>query len=104
MFHLIRNLGSAIFISICVGVVIHYTSVNYSVISEHISPFNEAFRLSSVAGGWNIDTLDGVARAGREVERQASMIGYINAFYLFSTVSFAIVPFIFFLKRPPARS
>ncbi len=104
VFHLIRNLGSAIFISICVGVVIHYTSVNYSVISEHISPFNEAFRLSSVAGGWNIDTLDGVARAGREVERQASMIGYINAFYLFSTVSFAIVPFIFFLKRPPARS
>ncbi len=104
VFHLIRNLGSAIFISICVGVVIHYTGVNYSVISEHISPFNEAFRFSSVAGGWNIDTLDGVARAGREVERQASMIGYINAFYLFSTVSFAIVPFIFFLKRPPARS
>ena len=102
VFHLIRNLGSAIFISICVGVVVHYTGVNYSVISEHISPFNEAFRLSSVAGGWNIDTLDGVARAGREVARQASMIGYINAFYLFSAVSFAIVPFIFLLKRPPA--
>ena len=104
VFHLVRNLGSAIFISICVGVVIHYTGVNYSVISEHISPFNEAFRLSGVAGGWNIDTLDGVARAGREVERQASMIGYINAFYLFSAVSFAIVPFIVFLKRPSAET
>ena len=103
VFHLIRNLGSALFISVCVGVVVHYTGVNYSVISEHISEFNEAFHLSSVAGGWNIDTLDGVARAGREVERQASMIGYINAFYLFSAVSFAIVPFIFFLKLPGAK-
>ena len=103
VFHLIRNLGSALFISVCVGVVVHYTGVNYSVISEHISPFNEAFRLSSVAGGWTIDSLDGVARAGREVERQASMIGYINAFYLFSAVAFVIVPFIFLLKRPGAE-
>lgn len=100
VFHLIRNLGSALFISVCVGVVVHYTGVNYSVISEHISPFNEAFRLSSVAGGWNIDTLAGVAQAGNEVTRQASMIGYNNAFYLFSAVSFVIVPFIFLLKRP----
>jgi DHA2 family multidrug resistance protein len=103
VFHLIRNLGSALFISVCVGVVVHYTGVNYSVLSEHISPFNEGFRMASVAGAWNIDSLTGIARAGREVERQASMIGYINAFYLFSAVALAIVPFIFFLK-PPARN
>ena len=103
VFHLIRNLGSALFISICVGVVVHYTGVNYSIISEHISEFNQAFHLPSAAGGWNIDSLDGVARAGKEVERQASMIGYINAFYLFSAVSFAIVPFILFLKRPEGK-
>ncbi len=102
IFHLIRNLGSALFISICVGVVIHYTGVNYAVISEHVSPFNEAFRMASVAGEWNIDSVNGLARAGREVERQASMIGYINAFYLFSAVSMAVVPFIIFLKRPNA--
>jgi DHA2 family multidrug resistance protein len=100
IFHLVRNLGSALFISVCVGVVIHYTGVNYAVISEHVSPFNEAFRMASVAGDWNIDSLNGIARTGREVERQASMIGYINAFYLFSAVAIAVVPFIFFLKRP----
>ncbi|MEC9152856.1 MAG: DHA2 family efflux MFS transporter permease subunit [Pseudomonadota bacterium] len=103
VFHLIRNLGSALFISVCVGTVVHFAGVNYSVLSENISEFNEAFRLSSVAGGWNIDTLDGIARAGREVQRQASMIGYINAFYLFAAVSFAIVPFIFLLKRPDGK-
>lgn len=100
VFHLVRNLGSALFISICVGVVIHYTSVNYAVISEHVSPFNQAFRMPNVAGAWNLDNLDGIARAGQEVERQASMIGYINAFYLFAAVAISVVPFIFFLKRP----
>jgi len=102
VFHLVRNLGSALFISICVGVVIHYTSVNYAVISEHVSPFNEAFRMPSVAGAWNLDNIGGIARAGQEVERQASMIGYINAFYLFAAVAISVVPFIFFLKRPSA--
>ncbi len=104
IFHLIRNLGSALFISICVGVVIHYTGVNYAVISEHVSPFNQAFHMPSVAGEWNIDSINGLAQTEREVERQASMIGYINAFYLFSAVAIAIVPFIYFLKPPPAAN
>ena len=35
-----------------------------------------------------------------EVERQASMIGYINAFYVFSAFAISVIPFIPFLKRP----
>ncbi len=101
VFHLMRNLGSAIFISVCVGVVIHYSGVNYANISENISPFNEAFRYPTVAGSWSIDSLAGLARMRGEVARQASMIGYINAFYLFSAVAISVVPFIVFLKRPP---
>jgi len=100
VFHLIRNLGSAIFISICVGVVIHYSGVNYAVLSENVSPYNEAFRLPAVAGSWSIDSLTGLARLSGEVTRQASMIGYINAFYLFSAMAVSVVPFIPLLKRP----
>ena len=51
VFHLIRNLGSAIVISICVGVVIHSSGVSYSVISEFLNPYNEAFNWSSVTRG-----------------------------------------------------
>lgn len=100
VFHLMRNLGSAIFISVCVGVVIHYSSVNYAVYSENISPFNEAFHYPSIAGSWSIDSIVGLARISGEVERQASMIGYINAFYLFSATAISVVPFIVFFKKP----
>jgi MFS transporter, DHA2 family, multidrug resistance protein len=100
VFHLIRNLGSAIVISICVGVVIHSAGVSYSVISENINPFNEAFGIASVAGGWSLDSLTGLAKLSNEVDRQSSMIGYINAFYVFSAFAISIVPFIIFLKKP----
>tara|TARA_Y100001960_G_C14187432_1_gene593260 strand:- start:134 stop:592 length:459 start_codon:yes stop_codon:yes gene_type:complete len=100
VFHLIRNLGSAIIISVCVGVVILSTGVNYSVLSEHLSLFNEAFSLSAISGGWTLNTPSGLAQLSNEVERQASMIGYINAFYLFSAIAASVIPFIPFLKKP----
>ena len=101
IFHLIRNLGSAIVISVCVGLVIHATGVNYSVLSEHLSLFNEAFSVSAIRGAWTLETTTGLARLSDEVERQASMIGYINAFYLFSAFAASVIPFIPFLKKPP---
>jgi len=100
VFHLIRNLGSAIFISVCVGVVVPSTTVNFSVLAEPLTPVNEAFRLPSVAGAWNIENTHGLAVLGGEIERQASMIGYINAFYLFSAAAVSVIPLIFLLRRP----
>lgn len=100
VFHMIRNLGSAIFISICVGAVVHYSGVNYAVISERVSPFNEVFQFPGIAGAWSLDGLTSLSRLGDEVGRQAAMIGYTNAFYLFSAVAAAVIPFIFLLKRP----
>ena len=103
IFHLMRNLGSAVFISICVGAAVHYAGVNYAVISEHVSRFNEAFQFPAIAGAWSVEGLTNLSRLGNEVTRQAAMIGYINAFYLFSAVAGAVIPFIYLLERP-ARS
>lgn len=100
VFHLVRNLGSAIVISVCVGVVIHSSGVSYSVISEFLNPYNEAFGWASVAGNWTLQTATGLAKLGGEVERQSAMIGYINAFYVFSAFAISVLPFIIFLKRP----
>ena len=80
--------------------VIHATGVNYSVLSEHLSLFNETFSVSAIRGAWTLETTTGIARLSDEVERQASMIGYINAFYLFSAFAASVIPFIPFLKKP----
>ena len=79
---------------------IRSTGVSYSVISEFLNPYNEAFNWSSVTHGWSLESTTGLAMLSDEVERQASMIGYINAFYVFSAFAISVIPFIPFLKRP----
>ena len=33
--------------------------------------------------------------------QQATMLAYIDAFWLFALTSIAVVPFVFFIKKPP---
>src|SRR5882724_12069472 len=57
MFHLLRNIGSSFFISLCVTDVVRVTAQNYSRMTEMISPFNKRLTLPWVMGGWDTDTL-----------------------------------------------
>ena len=44
-------------------------------------------------------------RLANEVQRQASMIGYINAFYLLALTAAIAVPFVCLMRaRPPETS
>jgi DHA2 family multidrug resistance protein len=98
IFHLLRNFGSSIFISISVMLVTRTAKVNYADMTEFVSPFNETLRFPGVLGGWNPETIRGLAAIGGEIERQARMIGYSNAFLLYTVVCFAIVPTLFLIR------
>jgi DHA2 family multidrug resistance protein len=100
VFHLLRNFGSSIYISVCVALVLRTAKVSYAGMAERISPYNEALDYSSVLGGWNLDSLSGLAAVSREALRQASMIGYIDAFYLVAITGFAAMPLLLFVKMP----
>ena len=84
VFHLLRNIGSSFFISLCVADIVRVTAQNYSRMTEMISPFNERLTLPWVMGGWSTDTLPGLARLSKEINRQAAMIGYIDAFAMYT--------------------
>ena len=62
VFHLLRNIGSSFFISLCVADIVRVTAQNYSRMTEMISPFNNRLTLPWVMGGWNTETLAGLAR------------------------------------------
>ena len=98
IFHLLRNFGSSIFISISVMVVIRFGKVNYSELVENINPFNEALDFSSIMGQWSIDSLAGLAALSQEVNRQAQMIGYSNAFTLYTVACFASLPLLLLIR------
>lgn len=98
IFHLLRNFGTSIFISLSFMVVVRTARMNYAELTENISPYNEALRFPSVTGAWNLETVDGLAQIGNEIDRQARMIGYDNAFLMYAIVCFASLPLLLLVR------
>ena len=99
MYHLLRNIGASLFISVCVAEVVRSTGMNYARLSELASPYNRSLMLPWVTGLWEYDSLASLERLSREMGRQASMIAYINAFGLFTAVSAAALPLLLLMGR-----
>ena len=102
IYHLLRNIGSSFFISLCVAQIVRTTSANYSRLSEQISPHNPVLSQPWAVGGWVLDTVPGLARFGREVGRQAAMLGYLNAFTMYTAASALAIALILLVKRRKA--
>ena len=100
LFHLLRNFGSSVHISLSVAVVLHYAKVNYSDLRNSVSPFNEALMFPQTMGLWSLDSTTGLAVIAGEVQRQAAMIGYINSFYFFAATAFLVLPFLPMIRLP----
>jgi MFS transporter, DHA2 family, multidrug resistance protein len=102
VYHLLRNLGSSFFISICVAEIVRSTTSNYSRMVEVLSPFNKLLGMPTVVGNWNPESMAGLAGMSREIARQASMIAYLNAFGMFTAACALTLPLILLMRRRPA--
>ena len=100
VFHLLRNIGSSVHIAISVTLVVRTARASYSEIIEALNPFNERLDFGSVVGGWDVSSPDGLALLSAEVGRQASMIGYVNAYYAYAIAAILVLPLVFLAKRP----
>ena len=98
IFHLLRNIGSSIHISLSIALVLRSAKVNYAEMVEHLSPFNETLRLPWALGAWSTDELDQLQALSNETLRQATMIGYVNAFWFFAATAVLTIPLIFLVR------
>ena len=94
IFHLLRNFGSSIFISLSVLAVVRSGSTNYAELAEHLNVYSKTLEMPAVVGVWNLESLPNLAALSREVGRQASMIGYANSFLLYTAACFLSLPLI----------
>lgn len=102
IFHLLRNLGSSIFISLSVATVVRSQGANYQRMTEFVTPYNENLEASAMT----MDTVAGLAGISGEILRQAGMLGYLNAFALYTGACLVSLPLILMMrvakKTPPA--
>jgi MFS transporter, DHA2 family, multidrug resistance protein len=98
IFHLLRNIGSSFFISLSIAEIVRTSGANYSRMTEMISPYNRALTTPGMTGGWNFDTVPGLARVAKEIARQSMMIGYLNAFTMYTVTSGLAVLFVLMVR------
>ena len=103
VFTMMRNFGSSLFISLSVMVLVRTTTMNYARMTEFITPYREAFLYPSLPVSWSPETLAGLMRLSREMQRQAAMIGYVNAFYMMALTAAVAITLAFLLRTAPAE-
>jgi DHA2 family multidrug resistance protein len=101
VFTLVRNFGSSLFISVSIALLVRSTAANYARMVEFINPFNATLKGPVAPAAWNIGTTSGLMRLTNEIQRQASMIGYINAFYLIALTAAVAVPLVWLMRNRP---
>ena len=103
VYHLLRNFGSSLFISVSLTLVVHSTATNQANLTALLTPFNEALSYPALLGAWDPENAIGLMAIAGEVRRQAAMIGYLNAFQLFALISALAIPFVWLFRVPGRR-
>jgi DHA2 family multidrug resistance protein len=102
IFHLLRNIGSSFFISLSIAEIVRTSGANYSRMTEMITPYNRALTTPGLTGAWSFDTVPGLAKVAKEIARQSMMIGYLNAFMMYTVTSGLAVVFVLMVRRRKA--
>lgn len=100
VFHLLRNVGSSIFISLSVTILVRTSGINYARMTEFISPFNELLGYPENNASFDISGVRGLAAISIELDRQADMIGFLNAFGAFTFASALALPLVLLVRMP----
>jgi DHA2 family multidrug resistance protein len=98
VYHMVRNAGSSIHISLSITLAVRMGRANYAEIAPAVSPYNEALANPSLAGGWSAADPQGLAALAREVARQAAMIGYLDAFVFFVVTALVVLPLVLLVR------
>ena len=122
---LMRNLGASIGVAVLVALLDRNTQINRSKLAEHLTPFNPLWRFGTTpvengvlvdrarltahmtpfGGGWPYGSLPVddpsklIGMWGEELNRQASMIAYLNDFRVLAVAAVVFIPLLFFMRR-----
>ena len=93
LFHLLRQVATSVSLAVVVTVTMRTGSISYSELSWNISPYSDNPLGKSI---WYFESQQGLMQLSAEVGRQSQMIGYSNAFVLYTIGCFigAVLPFL----------
>ena len=103
LFSLVRNIGSSIGISLVQTLLVRDTVIAHAALTERLTYHNPAWNNPAVARAYDLGNLPSAALLDSSVTFQATMIAYLNDFWLMLFLTLAVTPLIL-LIRPPGPS
>jgi len=100
VFHLFRNFGSSLFISVAVAEIVRSQAANYARMVEHVSLYNRVLEMPWAMGAWSIEAAPGLAKLSGEIARQSILIGYTNAWVLYIVAAALSIPVCLLARLP----
>jgi DHA2 family multidrug resistance protein len=100
IFSLVRNIGSSIGISLVQFLLVRNTVIAHASLVERVTYANPAWRNLAVASAYNLHKPAAAAALDSVITQQATMIAYIDDFWLMCILSVAVLPLVFLLKPP----
>jgi MFS transporter, DHA2 family, multidrug resistance protein len=100
VFNLLRHFGSSLFVSLSILVLVRSTAENYAGLSAAVSSLESALAYSSLAGNLASDQARSLTALSAEIQRQASIGGYLNTFMLFTLAAAAALPLAWLFRAP----
>jgi MFS transporter, DHA2 family, multidrug resistance protein len=100
VFNLLRNFGSSLFISLSILVLVRSTAENYAGLTAAVSSLDIALNFSRLADGLASDNARSLTALRDEIERQAAIGGYLNAFVLSALAAVVTLPLAWLFRVP----
>lgn len=97
MFTLTRSIGSAVGISVLQALTTRNAATVHSRLVEGVRPDNPV-----VDQSFDFNLPGAVASINAEITRQASMVSYIDAFWLLFVLTLVVIPFLVLMRGPRA--
>jgi DHA2 family multidrug resistance protein len=101
---LVRNIGSAIGIAVMSSLLVSNTQVMHASLAEHVSLLNRLFTMPGIAEHWNPATAAGAAALNTEITRQATIVAYLNDFWLLLAMAAVMLLLLPLMRRPPREA
>jgi DHA2 family multidrug resistance protein len=109
LMNLARNIGGSVGISVVTTMLARRAQVHQAVLSENLTSSNATLRnmlhgITGAVGGTGNGPLGGSQRAWTMIQgivlRQATMLAYIDCFWLLGVAILAMIPLVFLMKKP----
>jgi DHA2 family multidrug resistance protein len=101
IYSLIRNIGSSVGIAMAQALLVRNTQIVHSSLVERVTINSPSLHDTATASIYNLSNPAGIEAINGEITRQATMIAYVNDFWLMLILTLLIIPLLLLIQ--PAK-